>query len=136
MELGVHSPLDLLTEYDRVLEMIQEHREALAQLEASRDAIREKLAQRLAQDNTSAPQPPSHLYPRRPAQGTNANTLETVRDLGGIVDSYRLAEKLDITVDAAQLRLMRAYAKGYLTRVRRGGYTLPGAIEKSEDAAE
>src|SRR4051794_35834973 len=108
---------ELLLRYGRVSAEIRETELKLARQQREREDLR--LAIRAtAGTPTIAGVPASVLMPTHEDPTTaERQAVEAIRLHGTVVGRTWLASKLGITVDAANTRLTRAYAKGLLERV-------------------
>jgi hypothetical protein len=125
----------LLRHLEEVAEEIQALRFRLSYLEDHRAEIRESIKiaasrlrdsqQPLALFKSRNPSKPQVKQMRRGAAMSLRQAADTVAAIQGDVDAQRLAETLNISFDAARLRLARAARQGLLVRVKLGLYRAP-----------
>ncbi len=131
-----------LRQLEAVSERIALLRHELRQLEEMRAQLREHLREVVAEIGATAIAEGNeldNLVVLRPFRRVDSrevrDTLDFARTAKQPITAAQVAERFGINTDAAALRLSRMAAKGFLTRVSRGRYTLNGSTTTSESVA-
>ncbi len=125
---------NLLQKYGEISTEINGMREYLDHLEEDREAVRKRLKALMRSG-------PKQEVPAADDQGSPSlespmiETINAVRELGDSVSATQLAERLNISQDAARLRLQRAAKKRLILRVKFGRYAAKPATPMPRSAA-